>query len=84
MVRILAYCARGRRFDSLTVQTFVRMNMSICIGSGRFLSIVFIYLQKMYISMYIYPLSKIYNTSLVSAYFGLYKRECESLEYFSV
>jgi hypothetical protein len=31
--------------------------------------------------MYIYPLSKIHNTSLVSAYFSLDKRECECLEY---
>jgi hypothetical protein len=28
--------------------------------------------------MYIYPLPRIYNTSLVSAYFGLDKRECVS------
>jgi hypothetical protein len=33
--------------------------------------------------MYIYPLSRIHNTSLVSAYFGLDKRECECLEYIS-
>jgi hypothetical protein len=31
--------------------------------------------------MYIYPLSRIHNTSLVSAYFGQDKRECECLEY---
>jgi hypothetical protein len=31
--------------------------------------------------MFIYPLSRIYNTSLVSAYFGLDKRECEWLEH---
>jgi hypothetical protein len=31
--------------------------------------------------MYIYPLSRIHNTNLVSAYFGLDKRECECLEY---
>jgi class 3 adenylate cyclase len=37
MIRILAYCARGRGFDSRTVQIFVCMNMSVCIGSGRFL-----------------------------------------------
>jgi hypothetical protein len=29
--------ARGRRFDPRTVRTFVCMNMSVCIGSGRFL-----------------------------------------------
>jgi hypothetical protein len=33
MVRIHAYCARGRGFDPRTVQTFVRMNMSVCIVS---------------------------------------------------
>jgi hypothetical protein len=31
--------------------------------------------------MYIYPLSRIHNTSLTSAYFGLDKRECECLGY---
>jgi hypothetical protein len=31
--------------------------------------------------MCMYPLSRIYNTRLVSAYFGLDKRECECLEY---
>jgi hypothetical protein len=36
VVRILAYYARGRGFDSRTVQKFVCMNMSICIGSGCF------------------------------------------------
>jgi hypothetical protein len=35
MVGILAYYARGREFDSRTVQTFVCMNMSVCIGPGR-------------------------------------------------
>jgi hypothetical protein len=34
------------------------------------------------ISMYIYPLSRIHNTSLVSAYFGLDTRECECIEYY--
>jgi hypothetical protein len=31
--------------------------------------------------MYIYLLSRIDNRSLVSAYFGLHKRECVYLEY---
>jgi hypothetical protein len=31
--------------------------------------------------MYIYPLSRIHNTSLISAYFGLDKRECKCLNY---
>jgi hypothetical protein len=32
--------------------------------------------------MYIYPLSRIHNTNLVSAYFGLDKPERECQEYF--
>jgi hypothetical protein len=36
VVWILAYYARGRGFDSRTVQTFVCMNMSVCIGTGCF------------------------------------------------
>jgi hypothetical protein len=31
--------------------------------------------------MYIYQLSRIHNTSLVSVYYGLDKRECKCLEY---
>jgi hypothetical protein len=31
--------------------------------------------------MYIYPLSRNHNTSLVSAYFGLDQHECGCLEY---
>jgi hypothetical protein len=76
MVRIFAYCARGRGFDSRTVQTFVCINMSVCTRSGRFLCKVCMYLQ-IKVCVYIYPLSRIYNTILVSAYFGLDKSECE-------
>jgi hypothetical protein len=36
VVGILTYYARGRGFDSRTVQTFVCMNMSVCIWSGCF------------------------------------------------
>jgi hypothetical protein len=36
VVGILANYARSRGFDSRTVQTFVCMNMSVCIGSGCF------------------------------------------------
>jgi hypothetical protein len=36
VVRIIAYYARVRGFDSRTVQTFVSMNMSVCIRSGCF------------------------------------------------
>jgi methionyl-tRNA synthetase len=38
------------------------------------------YLQKK-IKVCINPLSRIHNTSFTSAYFGLDKRECESLEH---
>jgi hypothetical protein len=47
VVGIPAFYVRGRGFDSRTVQTFVCMNMSVCIGSGRFLCIVF--LCKVYV-----------------------------------
>jgi hypothetical protein len=36
VVGILVYYTRGRRFDSCTVQRFVCMHMSVCIGSGSF------------------------------------------------
>jgi hypothetical protein len=39
LVRILAYNGRGSGFDPRTAQTFVCMNMSVCIGSGCFLGI---------------------------------------------
>jgi hypothetical protein len=42
---------------------------------------MYVFTNKKYISMYIYPLSRIHNISLGSAYFGLDKRECECLEY---
>jgi hypothetical protein len=42
MVRILAYFARGRGFDSRTTQTFVCINISVYIGSERFICIVYI------------------------------------------
>jgi hypothetical protein len=41
----------------------------------------YVFTKKKYISMHIYPLSRIHNTSLVSAYFGLDQREYECLEY---
>jgi hypothetical protein len=43
---------------------------------------MYVFTKKKYISMYIYQLSGIHNTCLVSAYFGLDKRDCECLEYF--
>jgi hypothetical protein len=41
-----AYCTKGRGFNPRTVQTFVCMNMSVCIGSGCFICIMCTYLQK--------------------------------------
>jgi hypothetical protein len=52
MVGILAYYARGRGFDSHTVQTFVCMNMSVCIGAGCF-CIICMYLQKKNVYKYV-------------------------------
>jgi hypothetical protein len=34
--------------------------------------------------MYINPLSRIRNTSLISAYYGLDSRECKCLEYYII
>jgi hypothetical protein len=51
LVGILAYYARGRGFDSRTVQTFVCMNMTVCIGSGCFY-VQYVFTKKMYISIY--------------------------------
>jgi hypothetical protein len=52
VVGILAYSARGCGFDPRTVQTFVCMNMSVCIGSGCFYVLyVWIY-EKKYITIY--------------------------------
>jgi hypothetical protein len=53
------------------------MNLSVCIGSGY----LYVFTKNKNLSMYIYRLSRIHNTSPVSAYFGLYKREHECLEY---
>jgi hypothetical protein len=49
VVEILAYYARGRGFDHRTLQTFVCMNMSVCIGSECFLCII------TYISLHFIP-----------------------------
>jgi hypothetical protein len=82
MVRILGYCARGRGLDSRTVQTFVCMNIiCLCWVWAFSMYSMYVFTKKRYISMYIYPLSRIHNTSLVSTNFGLDKRECVCLEY---
>jgi hypothetical protein len=74
VVGILAYYARGRGFDSRTVQTFVCMDMSVCIVSGCFyVYYVCIYKKKLYKYILI---RYIHNTNLISAYFGLDSREC--------
>jgi hypothetical protein len=46
-----------------------------------FLCIICMCLQKKCKQVCIYPLSRIFNTSLISAYFGLDSRECKCLEY---
>jgi hypothetical protein len=45
VVGILAYHARGRGFDSRTVQLLVRMNMSVCIGSGCFYVYKYVFIR---------------------------------------
>jgi hypothetical protein len=67
-IRLLRKMSRGQFPHS----TNICVDEHVCIGSGRILRIV---------CMYIYPESGIHNTSLVSAYFRLDKRECEYLEY---
>jgi hypothetical protein len=59
VVRILAYYARGRGFDSRIVQTFVCMNIYLFVLSlGVSMYNMYVFTKKMYISMY---LSVIYN-----------------------
>jgi hypothetical protein len=53
VVGILAYYARGRRFDSLTVKTYVCMNMSVYIGFGVSMYNTYVFTKKVYISMYL-------------------------------
>jgi hypothetical protein len=52
VVGILAYYARDRGLDSLTVQTFVCMNMSV-LGLGVSMYNMYVFTNKMYISMYL-------------------------------
>jgi hypothetical protein len=54
----------------MTVQSFVCMDMSVCICSG-FFYVICMYLQIKCILVCINPLSRIRNTNLISAYFGL-------------
>jgi hypothetical protein len=54
VIGILAHYARGREFDSRTVQTFVCMNMSVCIGSGCFYVYYECISKKKYISVYLF------------------------------
>jgi hypothetical protein len=78
MVRTLTYCARGRGFNSRTVQT---LHEHVCLYWVWVFSTysMYVFTKKKYTSSVIYPLSTNRNTSLISAYFGLDKREC--LEY---
>jgi hypothetical protein len=52
VVVILAYYARGRGFDSRSVQTFVCMNMSV-LGLGVSMYNMYVLTKKMYRSMYL-------------------------------
>jgi hypothetical protein len=53
VVGILAYYARGRGFDSRTVQTFLCMNVPVCIGSGFLCIYLYIYfLSRIIIIIY--------------------------------
>jgi hypothetical protein len=49
------------------------------LGLGVSMYNMYVFAKK--IKVCIYPLSRIHNTSLISAYFGLDSRECECLEY---
>jgi hypothetical protein len=71
------YCAKGHGFDPCTVQTFVCMYMSVCIGSGCFLCIICMYLQKKSIKVCIFIRYLESITQATSAYFRLDKREWE-------
>jgi hypothetical protein len=51
------------------------------LGLGVSMYIMYVFTKTMYVSMYLLPLSRIHNTSLISAYFGLDSRECKCLEY---
>jgi hypothetical protein len=89
VVGILAYYARGRGLDSRTMQTFVCMNMSVCIGSGCFFMYKYVFTKKMDLSIYLSLISslisyRIHNTSLKSAYFKLDSRKWKCLEYWSL
>jgi hypothetical protein len=48
VVGILAYYARGRGFDSHTVQTFVCMTMSVLLGLGVSINTICIYKKYVY------------------------------------
>jgi hypothetical protein len=42
---------------------------------------MYVFTKKKYISMYIYPLYRIHNTSPVSVYYALDKRECDCIAF---
>jgi hypothetical protein len=69
---------RKRSRVRLPHSTNICVHEYVCLYCVWTFSILCMYLQKKkYINMYIYPLSRIHNTSFVSAYFGLDKRGCE-------
>jgi hypothetical protein len=65
VVGILAYYARGHRFDFRTVQTFVCTNMSVCIGSGC-LCKTCIYKKKYVFILYIESITQAYMRNLMT------------------
>jgi hypothetical protein len=84
VVGILAYYAKGREFDSRTVQKFVYMNMfGLVLGVSMDNMYAFTKKVNKYL-ISINPLSRINNTSLISAYFELDSRECKCLEVFRI
>jgi hypothetical protein len=75
---LITHLLRNRSWMlSRTVQIFVCMNTPVCWSGRVYLQYLCICKEK-YIRC-IYPLSRIHNTSLTSAFFELDSRECECL-----
>jgi hypothetical protein len=72
---------RKRSLIRLPHSAHICVNEHICLyWAWVFQCIICMFLQKK--EVYIYPLSRIHNTSLISAYIGLDSRECKCLEFF--
>jgi hypothetical protein len=72
---------RKRSRVRFTHSTNICVHEHVCLVWALSMYIMYVFTKKKYISMYIYPLSRIHNTSLISAYCGLDKRDSECLEY---